>query len=1807
MNIIKKMATKPFLGIGSTRLNIAVVAFIATVLLISIILPAFKVRAEQTLTWSSNADFSYNKISGCRETNNDGITISGVAYSDGTCSNSEADSSLSLASADSSLQSITEVATGANYNLALKNDGTVWAWGYNSYGQLGDNTTVEHSIPVQVKDSTGAGYLTDVIAVSAGGNTSFALKSDGTVWGWGYNGNGLIGDNSTVTRRLPVQVLGGLSNVVAISSGGGYHTLALKSDGTVWAWGEGQYGKLGIGSTTNQKQPVQVKSPDGASFITNVTSISAGGRFSLVAKSDGTVWGWGYNGYGELGDNSTTQRSLPVQVVDSSGVGYISGINSVKTSFFSSLALKNDGTVWAWGTNGNGQLGDNTTTQRNIPVQVKDAVGTGYLSDMTAIAGGTSHSLALKNDGTVWAWGANNYGQLGDNSTTQRSLPVQVQNSETGNSLGGITEISSSSHSDHSVAINSNGTVWAWGSNSNGALGDKNYGSASVTGATLVIASVGTINLSDVNIISNGGYHSLALKNDGTVWAWGTNSSGQLGDNTTTQSNVPVQVKDAAGTGNLSGITAIAAGSSHSLALKNDGTVWAWGYNVFGGVGDNSTTQRLLPVQVKDAAGTGYLSGITVIQGGTYHSLALKNDGTVWAWGYNNYGQLGDNSTTQRNIPVQVKDAAGTGYLSDMTAIAGGQYHSLALKNDGTAWAWGQNSYAQLGDNSITQRYLPVQIKGAGGIGFLGGVTKIAAGNDFSLALKNDGTVWAWGNNNYGQLGINSGFNNSSGFRVPNQVVNGIDDGYLGNIANISANISPNIGSALAVGQDGSVIGWGRGNYGHLGPGSMLTANRVPKTVYTQYNYLTGFTGSGSVSGFMVDAGAGKKTKWFAVDWASDALPTGATITFNARTSDDGASWSSWSSDFTQSTTSTTSGTGDLTGLPLSRYLELKATLATSDASVTPTLNSFSLSFMDDQSAPDVNASDITMARTESGAQIVSGGWVNTQTPYFAWDVGVDVAGGTGVQGYCLYLGQDDTADLSQTDGILGTSPLDTGEVCQYAVTTNYLDLSTPGTLGSAFDLADNPYYLLVRAIDYAGHVYEGPAASHSFNYDGTPPTNPAFISAPSQFVASKDVTLTWPTSGDQDASDDDSQVAGLQYKIGTGGTWYGDSHNGNQDLTDLLANDGTYVTDPTIDYSLLVEGNNIIYFRTLDYAGNASASYVTAVIKLNTSSPSSPQNVTADPLTNTTNSFSFSWHAPASYVGPSSALTYCYTINTLPSALTCNYTNPGQTSLAADAFATQPGDNLFYVVARDEAGNINYATVASETFNADTPAPGIPLNLEIADISTKATSTWKLAFSWAEPSNTGSGVAKYEVFRSTNGTNFSLLASTAGLSYVDSPATQTTYYYKVKACDSANNCGAFSEVMSELPTGRYTSPPDLIGSPSVEVSTRTAAFNWTTDRESDSRIQYGVESGVYFAGEIAVSDSDQTHRVDVQNLEAGTTYYYKAKWTDEDGNTGVSSELSFTTLPAPVVKDVEVIKKTLTGALIKFTSTDATKVNLTYGKTEGFGGLSSVNTSSSESSYIVELAGLDDGTTYFYKLSTFDADGNEYDSHRIDSFATPPRPRISSLRFQPVDGEPTSTQKVTWTTNVLSNSTVTYGKINTNGTDTYLSKMTQEHEIVLRGLEDDSTYFLLAQSRDADGNLAVGDRQVFKTALDTRPPKISDIRISTAVKGNGSEARGQIVVSWKTDEPATSQVAYAYGTTGSEYPNKTSEDAQLTTEHVVIVSDLSVSNVYHLMPISRDRAQNATLGQDQSAVIGRATESILNIILNSLRGIFGI
>ncbi len=939
-------------------------------------------------------------------------------------------------------------------------------------------------------------------------------------------------------------------------------------------------------------------------------------------------------------------------------------------------------------------------------------------------------------------------------------------------------------------------------------------------------------------------------------------------------------------------------------------------------------------------------------------------------------------------------------------------------------------------------------------------------------------------------------------------------------------------------------------------------------------------------------------------------LPAGGSITY--RLSDDGGTtWKYWdglgwaTSNSLTDTNTPAVITDHFATFPVTFSGVLWQAVLSGDGTQQVALDGVSAEATSDSIDPTANPSNIVAYKANGGGALASGAWTNGASPYFTWDGGTD--GESGVLGYCAYLGTDANGDPLTTKGQLGTSPAATGGNCQFVVAGTSLDLAQPGILATPLATSNDMLYLNLRTIDKAGNV-TGSSAQFQFRFDNTAPANPGYITAPSGFINTKDVTLSWPTAGGSAPSDTNSGLAGLQYRIGPSGTWYGDAHSGTGDIGDLLSNDGTYTTVPTPDYVNLAEGINTVYFRTWDQAGNYTTSYTTATLKINTSgAPSEPTNLVASPPTNTANSFGFNWDAPNTYVGDVDNITYCYTVNATPSAATCSYTAAGSTELTVGPYATQPGANTLYVVARDESSNINYANYASVSFTANTAAPGVPLNTDIVDVSIKSTSKWRLALTWDEPTSTGSGVSSYRVYRSTNNATFTQIGTSSSTTYIDGNLSQQTYYYKIAACDNTNNCGAGGAVVSGYPTGKFTSPATLTSGPSVDnITTKKAIISWSTDRASDSKIAIGTESGQYGSSEVGNSTQVSAHEISLDNLAPGTTYYFKAKWTDEDGNTGSSQEQTFTTAPAPSVKEASLDSVNLSTAALSFTTKGAKSAKVYFGTSESFGGLKEIKTSTDESRYQVTLDDLSDGTKYFYMISTIDQEGAEYKGN-IMTFITPSRPRITNLRFQPISGESTSTQKVTWDTNVPSTSQLAYSTANGQPVELQDSKMTTAHEVIIRNLKDDSTYSLIAYSRDASGNLATSDKQLFKTALDTRPPKATNIVIESSIRGSGSESRGQIVVSWRTDEPSTSQVAYSEGSGVTAFNSKTAQDTRLTTEHIVIISDLPTSRVYSIQPLSQDTARNEGQGEVQTAIIGRASDNAVTIIFNTLKSIFGI
>ncbi len=894
----------------------------------------------------------------------------------------------------------------------------------------------------------------------------------------------------------------------------------------------------------------------------------------------------------------------------------------------------------------------------------------------------------------------------------------------------------------------------------------------------------------------------------------------------------------------------------------------------------------------------------------------------------------------------------------------------------------------------------------------------------------------------------------------------------------------------------------------------------------------------------------------------------------------------------------------------------------------TPTLSTVSIGLTTDTTPPTTNATSIGMTKTNGGVAIASNGWTNNVAPYFSWTAGADNPDGSGLKGYCLYLGTDPDGNPATSKGLLGTSPVSTaGTTCQFIASSTSIDFATGSLRGDPWlTSSSDPYYLNIKAVDNGGQVYTGSAASFHFRFDSTTPTNVSYISCASgSFANVADMNFSWPTSGGVASSDSNSGILGWQYQINsTAGTWLGTTTDADLGLDYIPSGDTSRTLTQDQDGDSIVSGNNIVYFRTVDVAGNISseATMRTCNLAFGGAAPAFDQldSVTVTPSTSTANSFALSWPEAEATVGQT-VTNYYYMINVAPPSTlatlegnAATYVDNGTSrTVAATALPNvNKGSNTIYVIAVDDADNYSPSNYITGTFTLNSTDPDNVGGLVASDSSIKSLSQWNVTLTWAAPSYKGAGNLTYLIYRSTNGTDFSQVGSTSGLSYVDTTPSSAKYYYKVYSKDGANAQSSGTNAVSITPTGKWTSSPSLNSGPDVSsITTRKATITWSTSRSADSKIQYGTKSDDY--GDVEPSNSSQvtSHSIQLTGLTPGTKYYYKAKWTDEDGNTGTSEEKSFSTEPAPSVKDVSAKNIGLTSGIVQFTSTGASKVKIYYGTSTSFGGAKEISTSTSETTYTAELTGLLDGTKYYYKINTFDSDGTEYEGTVLD-FTTYPRPRIATVRIQEVRGTAQPTVLVSWVSNTEISSIVTYypqGEPEKVRDEVNIALTKGEHKLLIKGLLPETNYLLIAKGRDAIGNEAVSDSQRFTTATDTRPPQILNLKVEGTnvppVSGAGQESTAQLIVSWDTDEPASSQIEFGEGT-GSTYSQKTQEDMNLTTNHLVIISDLTPSKVYHLRALAKDKAGNEGKSVDTVTIAPKSTQSALDLVVGNLSDIFG-
>ena len=662
----------------------------------------------------------------------------------------------------------TAVAAGDTHTCVLLVTGAVICWGANADGQLGDGTVVQRS-----KASPSVSGLSNVVAIGSGAAHSCAVLGNGTVSCWGRNTSGQLG-NGTTKPQLKAGAVSNLTNAVAVA-GGGAHTCALLADGSVKCWGDNAAGQLGLGTTAPQLAPAAVTLGGPA------VAITAGMAHTCALLSDGTAWCWGLNETGQLGDGTVEQRTTPTAV---SG---LTGAVTIDAGPRFTCARLANGLVSCWGRNVEGQLGDGTNIDRLTPVPT---VG---LTDAVAVAGGNTHTCALQANDLARCWGDNALGQLGNGTTSGSTVPQVV-----GGGGGTISArgLAAGSNGSFTCARRADGTLACWGSNGAGQLGTS-FGAQ--------ILSANTVpGVTNVVAVSAGGGHTCALDADGAVWCWGSNVDGRLGDGTTTSRSQPAVVSGLPGAA-----VAVSIGNRYTCALLHNGTVYCWGFNERGELGDGTPISRLVPGVVPG------LEDVIGLATGTAHACALLGSGQVSCWGLNEEGQVGDGtSTPNRFVPTPVVG------LPNAVAVAAGVSHTCALVVDGTARCWGRNDDGQLGIGVVGDMTVPVTPLN------LTGATLITAGGNHTCAALVNGEVRCWGNN-----GVNQASHLAGDQLSPVTVV-------LANLTPLRSVTAIAAGNAhtCAAQASGAVYCWGANSTGELGDGTTTSRQFPTETPSFRFN-----------------------------------------------------------------------------------------------------------------------------------------------------------------------------------------------------------------------------------------------------------------------------------------------------------------------------------------------------------------------------------------------------------------------------------------------------------------------------------------------------------------------------------------------------------------------------------------------------------------------------------------------------------------------------------------------------------------------------------------------------------------------------------------------------------------------------------------------------------------------------------------------------------------------------------------------------------------------------------------------------------
>lgn len=691
------------------------------------------------------------------------------------------------------------IVTGNTHVLMVNSNGTVSAWGENIYGQLGNDTTQNSNEPVTVQG------LSDIIEVSAGDGYSIALDKNGDVYSWGRNSWGVLGlGNTSINTNIPNKIDAFSEYQIIKISTSGYHCLALDSDGNVYSWGTNANGQLGVGDESSRTIPTKIET------LPSMVDISAGGYFSLAVDYNGNVWGWGNNNDCRLGILTGGNYNTP-QMTDKSDIVYI------VTGYDHCMVLDKFGSVYTWGANRHGELGvtgiTTYTPQKQNP----------GLSDIKNVFLKCHHNIVVNVNNETYSWGRNEFGQLGigsneanvyvptkvcdidfktlaSNDVTTYAIDekynlyrwgymsnTNISNYSNGSSIpldisfkNKFVQIDSKRNSV--VALDENGDVYTWG---DGAYWDLGHGIGN--NSNLYYPKI-VEGLPKIVEVAKGKNHTLALDEDGYIWGWGNNSSGELGSNLKGKVYVPTQISG------ISNATKISAGEGFSVALV-DGAIWTWGTNGYGQLGNKTVANGTPGIGIDVGSNRKQIDvdcGESFVVSKTWYDDPFY-ELEVGTWGRNNSGQLGWGLDEYSANLSTVSDI----YPNEIDMVSAGREHALGLTYYGSVYSWGRNSVGQLGFGDKINRNRAELIPNLENIKF------IDAAYGHSIAIDKEGSLYIWGEGREGQMG--NGKKETS--RIPVKI----------DSINNAKSASGSNDSTYVIDTNGKLLSFGSNVYGQLG------------------------------------------------------------------------------------------------------------------------------------------------------------------------------------------------------------------------------------------------------------------------------------------------------------------------------------------------------------------------------------------------------------------------------------------------------------------------------------------------------------------------------------------------------------------------------------------------------------------------------------------------------------------------------------------------------------------------------------------------------------------------------------------------------------------------------------------------------------------------------------------------------------------------------------------------------------------------------------------------------------------------------